>query len=248
MNPTDVLDRISIVLSRTSHPGNIGSAARAMKTMGLSRLVLVSPKCFPDPEADTLASGASDILVSARVVDSLDAALADFVFSLAVSARSRDLGPPPMLAREGAGALLQEAAAGKEVALVFGHETSGLSNDEVQRCHGAVMIAADPGFSSLNLAAAVQVLCYELRLAAYAGAPPLPAGITPFVSPPATHREQEGFYRHLEQVMVASGFLDPAQPKRLLPKLRRMFGRARLERNEVNILRGVLTAVEAWRK
>lgn len=248
MNPTEALARISIVLSRTSHPGNIGSAARAMKTMGLSRLVLVSPKCFPDPEADTLASGASDILASARVVETLDEALADSVFSLAVSARSRDLGPPPMLAREGAGVLLQQATASGEVALVFGNETSGLSNEEVQRCHGAVMIAANPAFSSLNLAAAVQVLCYELRLAAHAEAPPLPVGTTPFASPLATHQEQEGFYRHLEQVMVNSGFLDPANPKRLLPKLRRLFGRARLEKDEVNILRGVLAAVEAWRK
>lgn len=248
MNPTEALARISIVLSRTSHPGNIGSAARAMKTMGLSRLVLVSPKCFPDPEADTLASGASDILASARVVETLDEALADSVFSLAVSARSRDLGPPPMLAREGAGVLLQQATASGQVALVFGNETSGLSNEEVQRCHGAVMIAANPAFSSLNLAAAVQVLCYELRLAAHADAPPLPVGTTPFASPLATHQEQEGFYRHLEQVMVDSGFLDPANPKRLLPKLRRLFGRARLEKDEVNILRGVLAAVEAWRK
>lgn len=248
MNPTEALARISIVLSRTSHPGNIGSAARAMKTMGLSRLVLVSPKCFPDPEADTLASGASDILASARVVETLDEALADSVFSLAVSARSRDLGPPPMLAGEGAGVLLQQATASGEVALVFGNETSGLSNEEVQRCHGAVMIAANPAFSSLNLAAAVQVLCYELRLAAHAEAPPLPIGTTPFASPLATHQEQEGFYRHLEQVMVDSGFLDPANPKRLLPKLRRLFGRARLEKDEVNILRGVLAAVEAWRK
>lgn len=248
MNPTDALARISIVLSRTSHPGNIGSAARAMKTMGLSRLVLVSPKCFPDPEADTLASGASDILASARVVETLDEALADSVFSLAVSARSRDLGPPPMLAREGAGVLVQQATASGQVALVFGNETSGLSNEEVQRCQGAVMIAANPAFSSLNLAAAVQVLCYELRLAAHADAPPLPVGTTPFASPLATHQEQEGFYRHLEQVMVDSGFLDPANPKRLLPKLRRLFGRARLEKDEVNILRGVLAAVEAWRK
>ncbi|WP_303786425.1 RNA methyltransferase [Azovibrio restrictus] len=248
MNPTDALARISIVLSRTSHPGNIGSVARAMKTMGLTRLVLVAPRRFPDPEADTLASGASDILASARVVESLDEALADSVFSLAVSARSRELGPPPLLARQGAARLVAQAGEGAEVALVFGNETSGLSNAEVQRCHGAVMIAANPDFSSLNLAAAVQVLCYELRLAAHGDAPPVPARTTPFASPPATHQEQEGFYRHLEQVMVDSGFLDPAQPKRLMPKLRRLFGRAGLERDEVNILRGVLSAVQVWRK
>lgn len=248
MNPTEALARISIVLSRTSHPGNIGSAARAMKTMGLSRLVLVSPKCFPDPEADTLASGASDILAAARVVDTLDEALAGTVFSLAVSARSRDLGPPPQLAREGAGSLLEHVLQGEEVALVFGNETSGLSNEDVQRCNGAVMIVANPGYSSLNLAAAVQVLCYELRMSAFAGAPVVPAKTTPFSSPPATHLEQEGFYRHLEQVMIDSRFLDPASPKRLMPKLRRLFGRALLEKDEVNILRGILSAVETWRK
>lgn len=249
MNPTDALARISIVLSRTSHPGNIGSAARAMKTMGLTRLVLVAPRFFPDPEAVTLASGASDILEQARVVDTLDEALAGCSYSLAVSARARDLGPPPMLARAGAQDLYAQAlqSAG-EVALVFGNETSGLSNDEVQRCHGAVMIAANPDYSSLNLAAAVQVLAYELRTAAFQGLPPVPGRTTPFSSLPATHGEQEGFYEHLERVMVASGFLDPAQPRRLLPKLRRLFGRARLEKDEVSILRGILTAVEDWRR
>lgn len=248
MNPTDALARISIVLSRTSHPGNIGSVARAMKTMGLTRLILVAPRRFPDPEAETLASGASDVLAAARVVADLDAALADTAFSLAVSARVRELGPPPRLARQGAAELVARAGQGAEVALVFGNETSGLDNAEVQRCHGTVRIAANPEFSSLNLAAAVQVLCYELRLAAYEGAPPVVARTTPFASPLATHQEQEGFYRHLEQVMVDSGFLDPAQPKRLMPKLRRLFARAGLERDEVNILRGVLTAVQNWRR
>lgn len=248
MNPTESLASISIVLSRTSHPGNIGSAARAMKTMGLSRLVLVGPKLFPHPEAETLASGAVDILAGAKVVDTLDEALSGTVFSLAVSARSRDLGPAPLFAREGAGELLSHAGSGKEVALVFGNETSGLSNEELQRCNGAVMIGANPEYSSLNLAAAVQVLCYELRVGAFSGLPRGDAKATPFFSPPATHEEQEGFYRHLERVMVASGFLHPERPRRLMPKLRRLFTRARLEKDEVNILRGILTAVEEWRK
>ncbi len=247
MNPTDALARISIVLSRTSHPGNIGSAARAMKTMGLSRLVLVSPKSFPHPEAETLASGAGDLLAQARVVETLDEALADCTYSLAVSARARDLGPEPMLAREGALNLISEVQAGAEVALVFGNETAGLSNEEIQRCQGAVMIAANPAYSSLNLAAAVQVLAYELRVAAFEGAPVVESKSTPFASVPATHGEQEGFYGHLEQVMVETGFLDPAQPRRLMPKLRRLFGRARLEKDEVNILRGILTATQTRR-
>ncbi|MDR3323677.1 MAG: RNA methyltransferase [Zoogloeaceae bacterium] len=251
--PTDALARIRIVLSRTSHPGNIGSAARAMKTMGLSRLTLVRPKIFPDQEAVTLASGATDVLENARVVATLDEALAPVTYSLAVSARARDLGPASQAARQGAEDLFQRAAAGEEVALVFGNETSGLSNEDVQRCQGTLHIAANPAYSSLNLAAAVQVLAYELRQAAVQEPPAgAAAGMTvprkmatPFSSPPATHAEQEGFYGHLERVMRDSGFLNPERPMRLMPKLRRLFGRARLEKDEVNILRGILTAVEA---
>jgi tRNA/rRNA methyltransferase len=247
MNPTDALARIRIVLSRPSHPGNIGSAARAMKTMGLSRLVLVAPRAFPDPEAGRLAAGADDILDGAQVVDDLDAALADSVHAVAISARLRDLGPEPRPAREAAQTLIARAMRGETVALVFGNETAGLANADLQRCAGMAYIAAQPGFSSLNLAAAVQVLAYELRQAAFAGAPPLAAGTTPFAAPPATHAEQEGFYAHLERVMRDSGFLDPAQPRRLMAKLRRLFARAGLEKDEVTILRGFLSAVESWR-
>lgn len=244
---TDALSRITIVLSRTSHPGNIGSAARAMKTMGLTRLTLVTPKIFPSPEAVALASGAGDVLDNARVVATLDEALADATYSLAVSARARDLGPTPRLARTGALELMARVRQGERVALLFGNETSGLSNEELQRCQGAVTIAANPDYSSLNLAAAVQVLCYELRVAAL-NAPEMAGAVgksvvTPFSSPPASHAEQEGFYQHLEQVMRASGFLDPARPRRLMPKLRRLFARAGLEKDEVNILRGILAAV-----
>jgi tRNA/rRNA methyltransferase len=240
------LDKIRIVLSHTSHPGNIGAAARAMKTMGLSRLTLVNPKRFPDPEAVTRAVGADDILQQATVCTSLDEALADTVFAVAVSARQRSLGPPPMPAREAAPALLAQAAGAESgiVALVFGNETAGLSNEEVQRCQRTVFIPANPDYTSLNLGSAVQLLCYELRLAAFAGCPPVTSKAVPFASPPATHEDVERFYGHLEQVMVATGFLDPQQPKRLLPKLRRLFGRAELERDEINILRGILDAVE----
>jgi tRNA/rRNA methyltransferase len=245
-NPTDALARVTVVLSRASHPGNIGSAARAMKTMGLSRLALVTPRAFPDPEAFTLASGAGDVLENARVTATLDEALAHTTYSLAVSARARDLGPLSQPARQGALDLFARALRGEEVALVFGNETSGLANDEIQRCQGALMIAANPAYSSLNLAAAVQVLAYELRVAATQGMPEAAARATPFSSPPATHGEQEGFYRHLERIMADSGFLDPARPMRLMPKLRRLFGRARLEKDEVNLLRGILSAVEAW--
>ena len=237
------LDNIRIVLSRTSHPGNIGAAARAMKTMGLSRLTLVDPKSFPDAEAVTRAVGADDILQNATVCSSLDEALTGTIFAVAVSARHRSLGPEPLQARQAAPEVLALAAGG-DVALVFGNETAGLSNADVQRCQRTVFIPANPEYTSLNLGSAVQLLCYELRLAAFDGRPPIVTKAIPFASPPATNDDVERFYAHLERVMVATEFLDPQQPKRLVPKLRRLFGRAELERDEINILRGILDAVE----
>ncbi len=241
MKPADLLDRVRVVLCRPSHPGNIGAAARAMKNMGIARLALVTPLRFPDAEADARAAGADDVLAAARVCGNLDEALAGSTLAVALSARPRDLGPQPRSVREAVGELLAAAAQG-EVALVFGNETTGLSNDELQRCHAAVTIPSNPEFSSLNLGAAVQVLCYELRMGAYAGVPPAADPATPFASPPATHDEIEGFYAHLEAVMTETGFYNHAQPGRLLPKLRRLFGRSRLEKDEINILRGILAA------
>lgn len=245
MNPELLLSRIRIVLCRPSHPGNIGAAARAMKTMGLSELRLVAPKRFPDPEADIRATGAVDLLEKAKIHDTLSEALSGCVFAVALSARQRDLGPavgepcgivPQLLERAGEG----------EVALVFGNETVGMSNEEVLHCQAVATIPTVADFSSLNLGSAVQVLCYEARLAAYGGKPPVADGkVTPFASPPATSDEVEGFHRHLEAVMTDSGFFNPQQPGRLLPKLRRLFARARLERDEVNILRGILAATQA---
>ncbi|HJW26395.1 MAG TPA: RNA methyltransferase [Rhodocyclaceae bacterium] len=243
MNPTNLLSRIRVVLCRPSHPGNIGAAARAMKVMGLSRLCLVTPKQFPDPEADARATGAVDVLAAAQVCATLDEALAGTVFAVALSARQRDLGPVPKQAREAVGELLKEAEHG-EVALVFGNETMGLSNEELQRCHLAATIPANPEFTSLNLGAAVQVLCYEARMAAHDGRPEVADRTTPFASPAASHEEVEGLYGHLEQVMTDTGFYNPAQPGRLMPKLRRLFGRVRLEKDEINILRGILAATQ----
>lgn len=237
------LDRVRVVLSHTSHPGNIGAAARAMKTMGLSHLLLVNPKHFPDDQALARAAGAEDLLVTAEVCTSIDAALADCVFACAISARQRNLGPPPLPARSAAAEILARADEG-EVALLFGNETAGLSNAEVQRCQRTVFIPANPEYASLNLAAAVQLLCYELRLAAFDGHPPVLSKAVPFASPPANYQDVQRFFEHLERVMVSSGFLDPLRPRRLLPKLRRLFGRAELERDEINILRGLLDAVE----
>jgi tRNA/rRNA methyltransferase len=245
MKPELLLSRIRVVLCRPSHPGNIGAAARAMKTMGLSDLRLVSPRSFPDPEADARATGAVDVLESAKISDSLPDALAGAVFVVALSARRRDLGPSIGEPREMVARLLAEAMQWP-VALVFGNETVGLSNDEIQQCHAAVTIPANPEFSSLNLGSAVQVLCYELRTQAFAGLPPVvDSKVTPFASPLASHDELEGMYAHFEAVMTDTGFLNPQHPGRLMPKIRRLFGRARVERDEINILRGILAATQS---
>ncbi len=234
------LSRVRIVLSHTSHPGNIGAAARAMKTMGFSQLVLVNPRHFPDPQADAMAAGATDVLENVRVCASLEEALAGTTFATAMTARRRGLAVEPLWAREAA-AELAELATRREVALVFGNETAGLSNEEVSLCSRWAKIPTDPEWSSLNLAQAVQVLCYELRMAAVeAGTPPAinDAGL------PASFDEIEGMMLHLERAAVNSGFLDPAQPKRLMPRMRRLFVRAGLEKEEVNILRGMLSSFE----
>lgn len=238
MTIASALDRIRIVLVRTTHPGNIGAAARAMKNMGVSRLYLVAPTSFPDPVADARASGADDLLRSAHVVSTLDEALTGTVFSAALTVRRREWSVPVGTAREAAPQLILHATGG-EVALVFGTENSGLTNEEVGLCSMPVSIPANPAFSSLNLAAAVQLMCYELRLATGGE-----LAVADTQQPLATFEEVEGFHRHLEQAMTESGFYDPANPKRLLPRVRRLFGRTRLEREEVNILRGILSALQ----
>jgi tRNA/rRNA methyltransferase len=231
---------LRIVLSRPSHPGNIGAAARAMKTMGLSRLVLVNPLHFPDPQAEAMAAGATDVLAQAQVCATLEEALVGTTFATALTARRRGLAVEPLWAREAAGELAVLAGKG-DVAIVFGNETAGLSNEEVSLCMRWAKIPTDPEWSSLNLAQAVQVMCYELRLATVdVGAPPAinDAGH------PASHEDVEGLMGHLERAAIGSGFLDPAQPKRLMPRMRRLFSRARLEKEEVAILRGMLSAFE----
>jgi len=232
----DLLSHIRIVLSHTSHPGNIGATARAMKTMGIVSLYLVNPKKFPDADADARASGAIDVLQNARVCASLAEALHGTVYALAVSARRRELAYASAEARSAAQDLVA-AAYGGEVAIVFGTEMSGLTNEEILQCRAMAHIPTDPGYSSLNLAAAVQVMAYEARVAALGGQS-APAS----ESAPARHEDVENFYVHLEESLLASGFLDPYNPKRLIPRLRRLFGRARLEQEEVNILRGMLNS------
>lgn len=211
--------------------------------MGLSNLYLVDPKQFPDPEADTRATGAVDLLEQATVTKSLKEALAGTAFAVALSARQRDIGPVLGAPRETVARLLTEAAE-SDVALVFGNETVGLTNEEILHCQAAVTIPTNPDFSSLNLGSAVQVLCYECRMAAFQEKPPVVQGVTPFSSPAATHDEIEGLYGHLETIMTDSGFYNPEQPGRLFQKLRRLFGRVRLERDEINILRGILASTQ----
>ena len=231
------LERIRIVLVRTSHPGNIGSAARAMKNMGIDALALVTPKRFPDPEATALASGADDVLENARVCGSLPEAIGDCIAAYALSARLREWGPENIAIREAAAAATARTREGP-VAFVFGNEASGLTNEELLACQQHVRIPTDPAWSSINLAQAVQIVAYELRMAATAGLLPVARA-----EPAATVADLEGLYGHLEEAARESGFLDPANPGRLRERFRRLFGRARAEREEVNILRGLLKAL-----
>lgn len=239
MNSTNLLDNIRVVLSHTTHPGNIGAAARAMKTMGLSRLYLVSPKSFPDAQATAMASGAVDVLDNARVCESLDEALRGTVLAAALTTRPRDLPHEIYDARRAARALVEQGRR-QEVAIVFGTEMSGLTIAQVSKCQVLVRIPANADYASLNVAAAVQVMAYELRMAVpeVEKIPPSPA------YEPASFEEIEMLYRHLESTLVASGFLDPDQPKRLMQRLRRLFARSRLEKEEVSILRGMLKSMD----
>lgn len=237
MSASFPFDNIRIILSHTSHPGNIGAAARAMKTMGLSSLYLINPKTFPDKEADVRAVSARDILEKIRVCTTLDEALDNTVLTAAMTARPRDLSHDVFNARQGARELLRYARQ-HPVALLFGTETSGLTTAEVSKCQMIIHIPANPEFTSLNLASAVQVMTYELRMALIENDEPVPlAGF------PASFNELELLYAHLEQVMIASDFLDPQKPRLLMQRIRRLFGRARLEKEEVRILRGILTAL-----
>lgn len=240
MKATDDLSRVAVVLVRTSHPGNIGAAARAMKTMGLSDLVLVSPRHFPDGDATAMAAGAADVLGAARVTDSIEAALADRELAIGFSARRRDLSHAPREWRD----LAPEALATPgRLALVFGNETSGLSNDELLRCQRFATFATNPAYGSLNLAAAVQLAAYEVALAARAFEPAAAAARSP-----ATAADLEGLHAHLSESLVACGFLDPARPGRLDERMRRLASRLTLEREEVDLLRGMLRALSRGRR
>ncbi|WP_228977872.1 RNA methyltransferase [Paraburkholderia gardini] len=230
------------VLVEPSHPGNVGAAARAVKTMGFSRLVLVTPRVANvqnDPEAIAMASGADDVLACAHVVPSLTDALNGVQWSIALTARAREYGPPQLSPRAAAAQARGHAAQG-EIALVFGNERTGLSNEDVERCSVLAHIPANPAYSSLNLAQAIQVLSYELRMAYLEAADSSATGsVDPDVSPRAASDEIERMYVHLENALIALDFLDPVNPKKLMSRLRRLFARSGLEREEVNIVRGI---------
>jgi tRNA/rRNA methyltransferase len=230
----ETLANVRVVLSHTTHPGNIGAAARAMKTMGLEQLYLINPRYFPDAQADTMSAGAVDVLQNAVVCSSLDEALQGVVMVAGMSARVRDISQevlPPRAAMP----LLAEQAVQHPVALLFGTEMSGLSNEELARCQVMVRIPVNPAFTSLNLAAAVQLISYELRLAAGLGEYAVPA------LNPAPAEQVEGLFRHMEEALHEIEFLHSKHPTKLMHKLRRLYARARLEQEEVNILRGILT-------
>jgi len=232
-------DRLWIVLVGTQHPGNIGSAARALKTMGLGRLVLVAPETALNAESTALAAGADDVLDGAARFETLADAVADCRLVLGCTARSRRIALDELLPRAAAERAVTAAAGGGEVALVFGRERTGLNNDELQLCHAAVHIPANPAYSSLNLAAAVQVLAYELRLALLAATVP----VEPFEprDPPASHAQLEGLFAQLGDTLDAIDFHKGRAPESAMRKLRRLYLRADLDEREVRLLRGILS-------
>jgi len=264
---------IKIVLVRTSHPGNIGAVARAMKNMGFNRLCLVNPTdctngdaaCDPSnsAEASSRAAGAEDILKSAPVYDSIDDAIADCHIVVGASARNRKMVWPLINPRECASLVLDkvlktDTGEQQNIALIFGNEASGLSNDELQRCHYHVNIPSVESFPSLNLAMAVQLISYEIRMA-WLLDKSLDAPhqlIAPILSPEddgwdeqiAPVGELESFFKHLEKTLIAIDFHDPSNPRQLMTRLRRLFQRTHLDKMEVSILRGVLSAVEKYSK
>jgi TrmH family RNA methyltransferase len=243
---SSLLDRVRIVLVGTTHPGNIGAAARAMKTMGLSRLALVEPREFPSAQATARAAGADDLLVRAELHADLAGALHDTVRAYATTSRAREIEWPLLSPREFAAAALHSTGAGP-LAVVFGRENSGLTNAELDLCDGSIRIPADPGFSSLNLGMAVQVIAYELRVAALAAeaAAAVPAPVGPVADPPAGWAATERLHAHLLQVMQEVGYLNPQRPKLLARRVRRWLARSQLLHSEAQFLRGFLTEIQA---
>ena len=238
------LDNIKIVLVETSHTGNMGSAARAMKTMGLSNLCLVNPIIKPDSQSISLAAGASDIIKQAQIFSSLEAAVADCSLVIGTSARPRSLQWPNLTPKACGDKIIAEACRHAQVALVFGRERVGLTNDELQKCHFHVSIPANPDYSSLNLAMSVQVLSYEIRMSLLSVQEASIKLDEQDINEYPKDEDIERFYHHLEQTLLQTGFINPHHPGQIMGRLRRLFTRARIEQQELNILRGILTSID----
>ncbi|MCL1079414.1 tRNA (cytosine(32)/uridine(32)-2'-O)-methyltransferase TrmJ [Parashewanella spongiae] len=243
-----MLSNIRVVLVGTSHPGNIGSTARAMKTMGLSNLYLAEPRTEVDGHSIALAAGASDILQNLVKVDSFEEAISDCSLVIATSARSRTLDWP-IIEPRGAGEQLVDECKTGPVAIVFGRENHGLSNEELQKCNYHVVIPANAEYSSLNLSQAVQIICYETRMA-FLSEQNLDnkREIEQLTDNYPASKDQERFFEHLENTLLSTGFIIKNHPGQIMTKLRRLFGRARIETQEMNILRGILTSVDKFTK
>jgi tRNA (cytidine32/uridine32-2'-O)-methyltransferase len=234
---------IRIVLVNTTHPGNIGGAARAMKNMGLAELYLVEPKEYPAPRAVWRAAAARDILDGATIVETVDEVIADCGLVVGTSARERRI-PWPLLNPRECGEKIYRESATHKTALLFGREDRGLTNEELQKCHYHVHIPSNPDYSSLNLATAVQVLAYEVRMASLADEQGNLPALTDWDQPPVKSADLEYFHEHLATTMAELKFYDPENPKQVLTRMRRLFNRVRMDEMEVSILRGLLTAVQ----
>ena len=238
---SNLLKQFRIVLCETSHPGNIGSVARAMKTMGFSDLYLVNPKDFPSKHAQALACGAEDILKKATVATSLEVALKNINHVIGFTARKRELTQPHKNVRDLSKQLINEASNNK-IAIIFGNETNGLSNLELQHCQSLGFIDANSKYSSLNLAHAVQIVCHEIRMASEF--PVKNKMLKQITKNYVSHDLQNGFYKHLEEILDEIGFLKKIQADRLMMRLRLLFNRTKMEKEEVNILRGILSEIQ----
>lgn len=236
-----MVEKVKIVLVNPTHPGNIGAAARAMKTMGLEQLALVSPRHFPSAECTARAAGADDILASARVFSSLEEAVADCELVFGTSARTRSIAWPEVSPDTAAAQITDRINAGSRAAVLFGRESSGLSNEELDICHAMIRIPTNAEFSSLNIAQAVQIICYEISKQRLA--PEAVGDAEEHPETPVTAEQMEHLYKHFKQTLTDIGYLKPEKPRRLMRRIKRLFNRARMDSNEYNILRGILTAV-----
>jgi tRNA (cytidine32/uridine32-2'-O)-methyltransferase len=236
-----VLDKISIILCKTSHPGNIGSVARAMKNMGLTNLRLVAPLQFPHPKALELASGADDLLNRAQVFDTLEEALADCQWLYGTSSRQRVHPWPQVTVKEAVPGIMEAISNNQTIGILFGPERTGLSNEALQRCDFHLTIPSNPLYASLNLAQAVQILSYEIYQMTEEAHSMKPSDL----SEKATASEIAGLVEHCKKVALSLGFMDPTHPKKLMPRLQRLIAKSQLEKEEINILRGFLRLIES---